>query len=459
MSSEVAISVSNLSKCYQIYDKPRDRLKQFFLPRLKRMIGLEDRHYYKEFWALRDVSFDVKRGETVGIIGQNGSGKSTLLQMICGTLNPTSGSIQAHGRIAALLELGSGFNPEFTGRENIYINGAIMGLDQKTIAARFADIAAFAEIGQFIEQPVKTYSSGMFTRLAFACAIHVDPEVLVVDEALSVGDAQFQARCMSRMKQITENGCTVLFVSHDTTAVKNLCQKAIYLEGGCVKAWGPSGEVVDQYLYDAREAMIRDNARYAIEPDTRAPARARATARIDSPIKLQKEMPEFVVDPSFDERVQFFRQGTCAVKVRAIQLLDDDNQEIQIFQFKQRARLRIHIEFMEDVSNVFVGYYMRDNKNVELVGSGNTIEENELIDGVAGDKFVVEFATDLSLHAGVYNVSIIISVPLVHNNTALFLDYIENVLFFEVLERKPHRIWSKIYLNAPMQVWKLKRNI
>ena len=197
MSSEIAIKVENLSKCYHIYDQPRDRLKQMILPRMQRAIGMQPRQYFREFWALKDVSFEVKKGETVGIIGRNGSGKSTLLQMVCGTLNPTSGSIQTSGRIAALLELGSGFNPEFTGRENVYLNGAVLGLSRDEIDVRFDEIAAFAEIGEFIDQPVKTYSSGMMVRLAFAVAINVDPQILVVDEALSVGDELFQRKCFS----------------------------------------------------------------------------------------------------------------------------------------------------------------------------------------------------------------------------------------------------------------------
>ena len=189
MSSEdLAISVKNLSKCYQIYAQPRDRLKQFVLPQLQRFTGQAPKSYFSEFWALRDVSFDIKKGEVVGIIGRNGSGKSTLLQIICGTLHPTSGDIQTHGRIAALLELGSGFNPEFTGRENVYMNAAVLGLTSQEVDARFDAIAAFAEIGAFMEQPVKVYSSGMMVRLAFAVAINVEPEILIVDEALSVGD-------------------------------------------------------------------------------------------------------------------------------------------------------------------------------------------------------------------------------------------------------------------------------
>ena len=202
-SNDIAISVSNLSKCYQIYDNPRDRLKQFVMPRIRRVAGKPQKQYFREFWALKEVSFDISKGEVVGIIGRNGSGKSTLLQMFCGTLNPTSGNVQTHGRIAALLELGSGFNPEFTGRENVYMNAAVLGLSKDEIDSRYDEIAMFADIGDFIEQPVKTYSSGMVVRLAFAVASCVDPEILVVDEALAVGDSVFQAKCFRRFQQPT----------------------------------------------------------------------------------------------------------------------------------------------------------------------------------------------------------------------------------------------------------------
>lgn len=261
MSSEVAIKVENVSKCYQIYDTPRARLKQFVLPRLRHAIGLSRPQYFREFWALRDVSFEVKKGETVGIIGRNGSGKSTLLQMICGTLNPTSGSIEAHGRISALLELGSGFNPEFTGRENVYMNAAILGVGKDEIDARFDDIAAFADIGDFIEQPVKSYSSGMLVRLAFAVAINVEPEILIVDEALSVGDELFQRKCFSRIEALRARGATVFFVSHSASQIVELCDRAVLMDEGKCLAIGVPKIIVGAYqklLYapvDARREL------------------------------------------------------------------------------------------------------------------------------------------------------------------------------------------------------------
>ncbi len=254
---DIAIRVTTLSKRYEIYNTPRDRLKQFVLPRLRRMMGKSPKQYFCEFWALKDVTFEIKKGETVGIIGLNGSGKSTLLQMICGTLNPTSGSIQTHGRIAALLELGSGFNPEFTGRENVYMNAAVLGLSKEEVTARFNDIAAFADIGQFIEQSVKTYSSGMVVRLAFAVAVCVDPDILIIDEALAVGDAAFQFKCLERMQRLTKSGTTLLFVSHDMSMVKSFCHQVIYLEHGQEKMQGQPDAVAEQYFLDIRDEQRR----------------------------------------------------------------------------------------------------------------------------------------------------------------------------------------------------------
>ena len=230
--NNIAIRVNNLSKCYHIYDRPQDRLKQSIVPKLRSLVGRNPGRYFREFWALNDVSFEVARGETVGIIGRNGSGKSTLLQMICGTLEPTTGSVETNGRVAALLELGAGFNPEFTGRENVYMNATVLGLTQDEIHARFNEIAAFADIGDFIEQPVKHYSSGMYARLAFAVAINVDPSILIVDEALAVGDEPFQRKCFARIEEIKRNGGTILLVSHSSSAIVELCDRAVLLYDG-----------------------------------------------------------------------------------------------------------------------------------------------------------------------------------------------------------------------------------
>lgn len=271
--SDIAISVSNLSKCYHIYDKPHDRLKQSIMPRLQHLAGQNRKQYFREFWALRDVSFEIKKGETFGIIGRNGSGKSTLLQMICGTLNPTNGSIQTNGRIAALLELGSGFNTEFSGRENIYLNGAVIGLTAEEIETRLDDILAFADIGDFIDQPVKTYSSGMFVRLAFAIQINVAPEILIVDEALSVGDFFFQQKCYARLRKMREDGLTLLFVSHDMGTVRDLCPKSIYLMKGKTAYIGDSQEAIRMYLSEGSVSAPEDfaTAHVALKEPATAP--------------------------------------------------------------------------------------------------------------------------------------------------------------------------------------------
>jgi lipopolysaccharide transport system ATP-binding protein len=245
MSSELAIKVENLSKFYPIYESPTDRLLE--------ILSRKKDRFQKLFWALKDVSFEILKGDSVGIIGFNGSGKSTLLQLICGTLNPSEGSLHINGRIAALLELGSGFNPNFTGRENINLNAALLGLSQKEIDRRFDEIIEFADIGDFIEQPTKTYSSGMLMRLAFAVSVCVEPDILVIDEALAVGDAQFQLKCLDRMKVLAQSGTTLLFVSHDMGMVKAFCKKAIYLERGSIKLIDTPEIVSEEFYLDVRE--------------------------------------------------------------------------------------------------------------------------------------------------------------------------------------------------------------
>lgn len=247
-ASDIAISVKNLSKTYRLFGHPGDRIKQFF--------SLGVKQYHREFTALKDVSFEIKKGETVGIIGRNGSGKSTLLQLICGILKPTSGTVQVNGRISALLELGAGFNPEFTGRENVYFQGAIMGLDRLAMQARLEPIIAFAGIGEFIDQPVRTYSSGMFVRLAFSVAVHVDPEILVVDEALGVGDAEFQERSISRMKAMQGYGATILLVSHSIPVVRNFCQRVLWLDRGRLRLAGESSMVCQAYLDEVEQTSL-----------------------------------------------------------------------------------------------------------------------------------------------------------------------------------------------------------
>jgi lipopolysaccharide transport system ATP-binding protein len=256
MTTDIAIKVENLSKCHHIYDRSNDRLKQFILPRMHRVLGQPPKQYFREFWALKNISFEIGKGEAVAIIGRNGSGKSTLLQMICGTLAATSGLVETSGRIAALLELGSGFNPEFSGRENVYLNGALLGLTKEDIDARFDDIAAFADIGQFIDQPIKTYSSGMAVRLAFSIQAQLDPDVLIIDEALSVGDFFFQQKCFRYIRALREKGVTLLFVSHDMGSVRDLCPRVLYLRQGLLQFDGASDTGIPMYFREQNVPMV-----------------------------------------------------------------------------------------------------------------------------------------------------------------------------------------------------------
>lgn len=263
-SEEAAIRVQGLGKNYQIYEHPSDRLKQFIAPRLRRLVGAPERSYFRDFAAVHDVSFEVKKGQTLGIIGRNGSGKSTLLQIICGTLAPTAGTVEVNGKVAALLELGAGFNPEFTGRENVQMNAALLGLSEHEIAARFQKIVEFADIGAFIDQPVKTYSSGMFVRLAFAVAVHTEPAILVVDEALSVGDIAFQNKCLHKIKELKDKGTSILFVSHDLSTVQIICDRAIWLQNGRLIKDGDAISVCQEYYVATAGAVLGGDVEDAI---------------------------------------------------------------------------------------------------------------------------------------------------------------------------------------------------
>lgn len=360
MSSEITIKVKNLSKCYQVYEQPRDRLKQFILPRLQRMIGLSPKCYYREFWSLKDVSFEVKKGETVGIIGRNGSGKSTLLQMICGTLNPTRGSIQTNGRIAALLELGSGFNPEFTGRENVYMNASVLGLSDEEVDARFDAIVAFADIGDFIDQPVKTYSSGMMVRLAFAVIAHVDADILVVDEALAVGDAFFTQKCMRFIRQFQSNGGTLLFVSHDTGAVVNLCSKAILLKQGQVAGEGSPKAVSELYLAALSEANQ--------DADTFHDRKVKIASTEEQIFSDERDMREALFNSStLRNDIEVFRFnsdsqgfGSGGAKILSTRLLDRDGATLSWVVGGEDVVLEIRCLANKHIARPIVGFQFKD---------------------------------------------------------------------------------------------------
>lgn len=341
------IHVDGLSKQYAIYDNPRDRLKQFVMPRMLRVVGRE-RRYYRQFDALRDVSFDVHRGETVGIIGRNGSGKSTLLQIICGTLTPTAGTVTLHGRIAALLELGSGFNPEFSGRENVFLNAAILGLTPAEIDERYDAIERFAGIGNFINQPVKTYSSGMVVRLAFATAIHVDPDILVVDEALAVGDTAFQQKCLNRIRDMQKAGVSILLVTHSGNALIEYCDRAIYLRNGRMVMDGECRHVVKVYTDD----LVEEEGGSVINVDQDRSAAAKPS--VDS------------VDAAAPDRVGNSRGSESDLLIRECEILDTNGRACSAVETGEDIHVRLIVEARKQVDRPCFGIQLSSVDGIAL---------------------------------------------------------------------------------------------
>jgi lipopolysaccharide transport system ATP-binding protein len=406
-SKEIAIRVEGLSKCYEIYANPRDRLKQFVMPRLQRLAGQPPKQYFREFWALKDVSFEIKKGETVGIIGRNGSGKSTLLQMICGTLSPTGGSIQTNGRIAALLELGSGFNPEFTGRENVYMNASVLGLSNEEIDTRFDAIAAFAEIGEFIEQPVKTYSSGMVVRLAFAVAINVDPEILIVDEALSVGDELFQRKCFSRIEAIKSKGSTILFVSHSGGTIVELCDRAVLMDMGEKLAVGVPKQIVGRYqklLYapaDNRQ-NIREQIRRMAEHVEASTKEAEEAAHQDQPPDKHAREPQENFDPHL-KPTSTIEYESYGAYIDSPVVLTLSGEQVNNLVRGEAYRYAYTVQFTKSASNVRFGMLIKTTSGVELGGGASAnspLESQAHVE--AGSSYCIEFRFRCALNPGVY---------------------------------------------------------
>jgi ABC-type polysaccharide/polyol phosphate transport system ATPase subunit len=353
------VHVQNVSKRYRLYGAPSDRLKEM-LP------GSPARH--TDFWALRNVSLDVAPGETLGIIGPNGCGKSTLLQLVCGILQPTSGRVVTRGRVAALLELGAGFNPEFTGRENVLLNGEIMGLSRAAVAKAMPSIEAFAEIGEFIDRPVKEYSTGMYVRLAFATAIHVEPQILVVDEALAVGDAVFANRCIRKFEELRERKTTVLFVSHDLGLVKRLSDRAIFLLKGRVEAEGSPNDVVNRYV---GTVLARDAA--SLQPGA--------------------------VTSSF-------RHGSGASEILGVEILNGAGEPAVAVQAGEAITVRVRCRFKRPQSDPMVGILIRTRIGMEVYGTNTRLEEMNLGRFAAGDELEVSFRMDCWLTPQEYTLTV-----------------------------------------------------
>jgi ABC-type polysaccharide/polyol phosphate transport system ATPase subunit len=378
------VLVQNVSKLYRLYRRPADRLREL-LP------GVAPAH--RDFWALRDISFEVERGETLGLVGPNGCGKSTLLQMVSGILQPTTGRVVTRGRIAALLELGAGFNPEFSGRENVYLNGEIMGLSRGEIDRAMPSIESFAEIGEFMERPVKEYSSGMYVRLAFSTAIHVDPEILIVDEALAVGDAVFANRCVRKFQELRERKITVLFVSHDLGLVKQLSDRAILLLGGRIEAAGAPNDVINRYIG----------------------------------LVLEKQAPE-----TRQERVRSsFRHGDGTSEIVGIQMLNARGEETTSIASGEPVTVRVQARFHRAVSDPMVGILVRTRIGMDVYGTNTRIEHTELGDFDAGQLLEVDFGIECWLTPQQYTLT-----AATQNADGSSHDWLDDAIAFDVVDTR-----------------------
>ena len=374
--SEIAISVNNISKMYKLYENPMDRLKE--------SLGLTRKKRYKEHYALNNVSFQVKKGETVGIIGTNGSGKSTILKIITGVLNPTQGEVVVDGRISALLELGAGFNGEYSGIENVYLNGQMIGFSKEEIDAKLQDILDFADIGDFIHQPVKTYSSGMFVRLAFAVAINIEPEILIVDEALSVGDVFFQAKCYRKFEEFKEMGKTILFVSHDLSSIGKYCDRVVLLNKGEKLAEGDAKEMVNLY----RRVLVNQYD----EPGEQNTA--------------QEETPEVQEEKSTKDQLNLnpkvLEYGSKLAEIQDFAIRDKSGMVTNVIEKGEEFSVDMKIHFHETIQEPIMAYTFKDIKGTEITGTNTMFEKMHIEHSEKGDTCTVTFTQEMFLQGGEY---------------------------------------------------------
>lgn len=419
-----AVHVRDVSKSYPIYARPSDRLKE--------LLTWNRRSCHRDFWALREVSLEIAKGSTFGLVGENGSGKSTLLQLIAGILKPTLGSLDVEGRVSALLELGSGFNGEFSGRENVFLNGAILGLSNKEIERLYPAIEGFAEIGDFINQPVKTYSSGMMVRLAFAVAINLDPDILLVDEALAVGDIYFRQRCMRKIHELHRRGVTIIFVSHSAVDIKSLAQEVAWLEHGRVVERGDPDRVVAKYL----AAMVSKDEHYRKE-------QAAAGDSKRQPLSAAVSAPEVVERiPNVD-----FRYGNRDAELIGIAVLNEDGEELALLPQASNIIVRISLRANAEVGMPIVGFLIRNHLGIELAGTNTALEEVELPSFSPGDVYTIDFHLKLpELYPAHFSFT-----PAIANGTLEAFevcDWVDNAISLQA--EKGRAVYG--YLHFPCQV-------
>jgi len=417
-----AAEFRGVSKSYAVYESPGDRLKE--------LATLNQLCFHKDFWALRELTFDIRRGETFCIIGENGSGKSTLLQCVAGILEPTHGSMVVNGRVSALLELGSGFNPEFSGRDNVYLNAAILGFSTAQIDQRYKQIEQFAEIGDFINRPVKTYSSGMVVRLAFAVAIHVDPEILLVDEALAVGDIYFRQRCMRKVHELRSRGITILFVSHAIGDVKAIGDRTLWLEEGRIRELGETDLVVAKYL----AAMVEKDSAYLTL--SKRPVVERTGGRRQAP-----EVVERI--PNIDHRY-----GDGRAEVLGIAVLDAYGRALHLLEPMSRIVVRISVRAKEDLALPIVGFMLRNHQGIDFSGTNTAREGFEIPPMLPGDVHTVDFHLDLpEWYPGAFSFS-----PAIADGTLVsyqMCDWIDNAITLQ-MGHSDNQIYG--YMHVPCRV-------
>jgi lipopolysaccharide transport system ATP-binding protein len=420
-----AIDIDRVSKAYKIYPTSRHRALELLLCRT--------RLFHTDSWALKDVTLQVERGTTLGIVGNNGSGKSTLLQVIAGITRPTSGRVGVQGRISSLLELGAGFNPEFSGRENVELYGVVIGMTREETRARFPVIEAFAGIGAAIDRPVKTYSSGMFVRLAFSAAIHVSPDILLVDEALAVGDGAFQHQCLRRIRELQAAGTTILFVSHDMTMMRAVCTDAVLLDSGRVHTRDDPATVAN--LYHARTSGLET---------------ALLTPREPRPRTGGTGAVPFHVGQDFDERVRASRHGTGGARIRQVELIDAEGRQINVVPFNEPVVLRVHVEYYEDAPFSILGYGIRDKTGADIIGTNTHEEQVTLPPRRAGDTMVVDFRQRLPLPKGTYSVSTALAYDPIRPT---YFDWVDHALLLTVLPPESGKIvHGKVWVPVEIAV-------
>lgn len=436
MTNPAAVSVHGVNKMYLLYQKPQDRLKQSLFHRF-------GKNYARVFWALHDVSFELERGKALGIIGRNGSGKSTLLQVVCGTLQPTNGSVSVNGRVTALLELGAGFNPEFTGRENIFLNGATLDIPNSEMRKRLGEIINFADIGEFIDQPVKIYSSGMYVRLAFAIATSVDPDVLVIDEALAVGDAGFVIKCMNRIRQLRENGATVLLVTHDVQTARSICDEIIWMEEGQIREKGQPLEVTSQYmqyLFGERPAQVLSS----LQP---RPNRVNLE-KGPTHSGVERQLSELANHPGM---VRWGNQELC---IEGFSIDGGDGVYRTIFEYGQPIHIEFRVRANEDVHSNEIGltFAFRNTRGLDLITSTTYDEGNHVPPLRKGQVVQVSFDLNAILAPGDY--ALVLNVEERSQPTPHYFDFIENAAIVKMVSSK--LIHSLVLPPVDQKIWLYK---